>query len=84
MNWKLTGCITRNDWWHEYFGAFYMSEDKKINTRDLPKQWERTTTQQPEEYIDKQSVRKDENEKPEGPAEDAADVRRQSGSQETE
>jgi hypothetical protein len=61
-----------------------MNEDKKINTNDLPKQWERTTTQQPEEYIDKASVRKDESDVPQGPAEESGDVRRDQGSQESQ
>ncbi len=33
--------------------------DKKVDTTDLPKQWERTTTQQPEEFIDKRNNEKD-------------------------
>jgi hypothetical protein len=59
-----------------------MNEDKKINTNDLPKQWERTTTQQPEEYIDKASVRKDETDVPQAPADESGDVRKE-GSQES-
>jgi hypothetical protein len=60
-----------------------MNEDKKINTNDLPKQWERTTTQQPEEYIDKASIRKDETDVPQKPADESGDVRRDVGSQES-
>lgn len=57
-----------------------MNEDKKINTTDLPKKWERTTTQQPEEFIDK-----DPNEKDRGdvPSRVNEEVRRKEGDQET-
>jgi hypothetical protein len=60
-----------------------MAEEKKINTNDLPKAPERTTTQQPEEFIDKQSVRKDETDVPHGPADDSGDYRNKKGNQET-
>ena len=60
-----------------------MSEDKKINTKDLPKEFSRTTTQQPEEYIDQASTRKDEADMPHKPADDAGDTGRHRGEQET-
>lgn len=58
-----------------------MQEDKQVNTRDLPKQWERTTTQQPEEFIDKESVRKDEQDVPVEPG--SGDTTRHKGEQES-
>ena len=58
-----------------------MQEDKQVNTRDLPKQWERTTTQQPEEFIDKESVRKDEQDVPVEPG--SGDTGRHKGEQES-
>lgn len=60
-----------------------MDEDKKIRTDDLPHGWQRNTTQQPEEYIDKESVRKDENDTPQPPADDARDHKHERGSQES-
>ena len=54
--------------------------DRKIDTKDLPQKWERTTTQQPEEFIDK-----DPNEKDKGdiPGKEKDEVRRRDGNQET-
>lgn len=57
-----------------------MDEDKKINTRDLPQEWKRTTTQQPEEFIDKEPNEKDKGDVP-GRKDD--EVRRKHGDQET-
>lgn len=41
-----------------------MSEDKSIKREDLPMPQQKTDTQQPEEFIDKSSIRKDENDVP--------------------
>lgn len=60
-----------------------MSEEKKIDMNDLPKKLTRTTTQQPEEFIDKASTEKDETDVPRPPADESGDVRRREGSQET-
>lgn len=60
-----------------------MSEDKKINTGNLPRETTRTTTQQPEEFIDKSSTDKDELDVPKPPADESGDTRRHEGSQET-
>lgn len=60
-----------------------MDEDKKIDTGGLPQTFQRTTTQQPEEYIDKSSKQKDENDRPMAPGDTAGDTPRKSGSQES-
>lgn len=57
------------------------SEDKKINTKDLPHEWHRTTTQQPEEFIDKEPNQKDQGDVPSRDKQN--DVRREKGDQET-
>lgn len=54
--------------------------DKKIDTQNLPKQWERTTTQQPEEFIDKRTNEKDSGDIP---GKETDEVRRKDGDQET-
>ena len=41
-----------------------MSNDKSINPRDLPQPRKESDTQQPEEFVDKSSVHKDENKTP--------------------
>ena len=41
-----------------------MSHDKAIHPKDLPKPRQDADTRQPEEFIDKSSVRKDEEELP--------------------
>jgi hypothetical protein len=61
-----------------------MNEDKKIDTRDLPKQWQRTTTEQPEEFIDKQANEKDEDNTAQNTrSTENEGVRRAKGDQET-
>ena len=56
------------------------SADKKIDTRDLPQEWQRTTTQQPEEFIDKAANKKDAGDRQSQPPDE---VRREKGDQET-
>lgn len=61
----------------------HMNEDKKVDSSNLPKQTTRTTTQQPEEFIDKSSVDKDELDVPTAPGDESGDTRRHEGNQET-
>lgn len=61
----------------------YMDADKKINNTELPQQPERTTTRQPEEFIDLKANEKDKGDVPGRDGNAEAEPRRQQGDQET-